>query len=187
MRIFLAASSSLALAFTSNAQERPADLVEDLSEQTVEFLEDDRLEASEIDRLLDDVDVDGIARFALGRYSSRISGEEYSAYETAFRAYLKKQMRDQLVRFSGGDIEIDDANRRGNQSIIETTVTKPDGEKLEVNWRLRKSNGGWEVIDVEAMNLWLAIEQRAQFQAELDASGGNIQPLIQTLRESGSS
>jgi len=187
MRTFLLATSSLVVSFGSTAQERPVDLVEELSEQTMDFLEDNQLDASEVDRLLDDVAVGGIARFALGKYSSRISQDDYRDYEVAFRAYLKGQLRDQLTRFSEGDIEIDDTNRRGNQSIIETTVTKPDGEKLEVNWRLRKSSEGWEVIDVEAMNLWLAIEQRAQFQAELDGSGGNIKSLIQTLDDSDAS
>lgn len=187
MRLFIAASSSLIFPLTSAAQERPVDLVEDLSEQTVEFLQDDRLDKDEIDHLLDDVDVDGIARFALGKYSSRITEDDYRAYEAAFRSYLRDQMRDQLTRFSDGDIEIEDANRRGNQSIIETIVTKPDGETLDVNWRLRKSDAGWEVIDVEAMNLWLAIEQRAQFQAELDSTGGDFGALIKMLGESGAS
>jgi phospholipid transport system substrate-binding protein len=187
MRLFIAASSSLIFSLTSAAQERPVDLVEDLSEQTVEFLQDDRLDKDEIDQLLDDVDVDGIARFALGKYSSRITADDYRAYEAAFRSYLRDQMREQLTRFSDGDIEIEDANRRGNQSIIETIVTKPDGETLDVNWRLRKSDAGWEVIDVEAMNLWLAIEQRAQFQAELDSTGGDFGALIKMLGERGAS
>jgi len=90
-------------------------------------------------------------------------------------------MREQLDRFAGGEIEIEDANKRGNQSIIETKVTKPDGETLNVNWRLRRSSEGWEVIDIEAMNLWLAIEQRAQFKAELEAANGDIDVLIATL------
>lgn len=160
----------------------PTEIVETLSEQTVDFLEDETLQKREIDRLLEDVDVDGIARFALGKYSSQVTAEEYADYEITFRTYLRDQMRDQLARFSGGEIDIETANRRGNQSIIETKVTKPDGETLDVNWRLRKSSDGWEVIDVEAMNLWLAIEQRAQFQAELDQSGGDIAELVKTLK-----
>jgi phospholipid transport system substrate-binding protein len=160
----------------------PTEIVEELSEQTVDFLEDETLQKREIDRLLEDVDVDGIARFALGKYSSQVTADEYADYENTFRTYLRDQMRDQLTRFSGGEIDIETANRRGNQSIIETKVTKPDGETLDVNWRLRKSSDGWEVIDVEAMNLWLAIEQRAQFQAELDESGGDIAALVRTLK-----
>ena len=178
----LISAALLAMPCMAQAQETAATVVENLSEQTVEFLEDNQLQKQEVDRLLADVDVDGIARFALGKYSSRLSADEYASYETAFRAYLREQLREQLVRFSGGDIEVEGAERRGNQSIIETTVTKPDGEQLDVNWRLRKSEKGWEVIDVEAMNLWLAIEQRAQFQADLDQSGGDISALVQTLR-----
>ena len=180
-KLTLVSAALIVLPCISSAQETPTEIVKDLSEQTVSFLEDDTLQKQEIDRLLADVDVDGIARFALGKYSSQISADEYSAYESAFRNYLREQLRDHLVRFSGGEVEIDDANRRGNQSIIKTTLTKPDGDKLDVNWRLRKSEAGWEVIDVEAMNLWLAIEQRAQFQAGLDQSGGDISALVRQL------
>lgn len=178
----LISAAVLALPIVSTAQETPVEVVEDLSEKTVAFLDDAELQKQEVDRLLADVDVDGIARFALGKYSSRISAEDYTVYESAFRDYLREQLREQLVRFSGGTVEVEDSNRRGNQSIIETTVTKPDGEKLDVNWRLRKTDNGWEVIDVEAMNLWLAIEQRAQFQADLDKNGGDIAALISLIK-----
>lgn len=160
-------------------------IVEEISGKTVNFLADDQLEAQEMERLLAYVDVDGIARFALGKYGARISDDAYSAYEKAFRGYLKSQIQEHLTRFSDGDVQVEDSIQRGNQSIVETTVTKPDGETLKVNWRLRKTDMGWEVIDVEAMNLWLAIEQRAQFQAELDASGGDIQSLIRNLSVTG--
>jgi len=58
------------------AQTAPAELVEDLSEKTVTYLEDGQLGSQELDRLLQDVDVDGIARFALGKDSARLTPSE---------------------------------------------------------------------------------------------------------------
>lgn len=182
MKKILIAATALAISFPAFAQSEPTDLVETLSDQTMTFLDDETLTNTEIDRLLADVDVDGIARFALGKYFKRIEAAEYETYEDAFRTYLRGQMRDHLLRFAGGEMKVEDENQRGNQVIVETRVARADGETLDVNWRLRNSDAGWEVIDVEAMNVWLAIEQRAQFQAELDKSGGDMSALIATLR-----
>lgn len=182
MKRTIIAATALTLTFPAFAQTAPTDLVETLSDQTMTYLDDQTLTDAEIDRLLTDVDVDGIARFALGKYFKRVEASDYEAYEDAFRTYLRGQMRDHLSRFAGGEMTVEDENQRGNQVIVETKVTRADGETLDVNWRLRNSDKGWEVIDVEAMNVWLAIEQRAQFQTELDKSGGDLSALTATLR-----
>lgn len=182
-------SALCALSFTPAAladTEPPRAVIEDVSEDALDYMSDDRLAEQELDQLLTDVDVDGIARFALGKYSKRLNDTQYAQYEAAFKTYLRSQLREHLGRFAGTDVEIDDVHERNSRdAIVETKVTKADGEVIDVNWRLRRSSGGWEVIDIEAMNLWLAIEQRAQFTAQLDDNGGDIDALVQELRTAG--
>lgn len=164
------------------AADNPTEIVETVTEEAQDSLSDKTLTTAETERLLEDVDVDGIARFALGKYAKSVSDADYEAYETVFRSYLKGQMEQHLAQFSSSDVDIVDETRRGSQIIIETKVTRADGEVMDVNWRLRRSSEGWEIIDVEAMNLWLAIEQRAQFLAELDQNGGDLGALVQTIK-----
>ena len=162
--------------------QKPVEIVEDLSNFTQESLEDKNLDNAEIDQLLEDIDVDGIARFVLGKYSKSLSTQDYNAYEAAFRVYLRGQLSEHLEKFAGVDVNVIDSTQRGAQTIVETRVAKSDGEILNVNWRLRRSDNGWEVIDIEAMNMWLAIEQRAQFLAALDQNGGDINALISDIK-----
>lgn len=162
--------------------ETPIQIVEEITEEAQVSLADSRISETEMMKLLEDVDVDGIARIALGKYAKRVHADAYGDYETAFRAYLKIQLQDHLARFSGGDLNTVDTTSHGRQTIVETRVTKSDGETIDVNWRLRRSSDTWEIIDIEAMNLWLAIEQRAQFTAELDQNNGDVNALISTLK-----
>ncbi|MEM1086612.1 MAG: ABC transporter substrate-binding protein [Pseudomonadota bacterium] len=164
------------------AADDPTEIVETVTEEAQDSLVDKKLTSAETERLLEDVDVDGIARFALGKYAKSFSDAEYNAYEAAFRTYLRGQMEEHLAQFSSSEVDIVDETQRGSQTIIETKVTRADGEVMNVNWRLRRSSAGWEIIDVEAMNLWLAIEQRAQFLAELDQNGGDLGALVQTIK-----
>lgn len=62
-----------------------------------------------------------------------------------------------------------------------TSVTNADGEQLPVSWRVKSFDGDWQIIDVEFEGLWLVIEQRAQFQATLDANGGDVGALADSL------
>ena len=64
----------------------PAKIVEDTTEVANASFTDQRLSDAELSRLLYDVDVDGIARFALGKYAERLNDTEYGDYELAFRS-----------------------------------------------------------------------------------------------------
>lgn len=163
-------------------QNAAVNLVQQLAEDTQENLADNDLSASDIDRIMDEIDVDGVAAFVLGKYAETTTAEEYDAYEIAFRTYLRGQLQTHVEKFAGVGVQVTDTAERGSQSIVETRVTKADGETAEIKWRLRRSGAGWQVIDIEAMDLWLAIEQRAQFVAELDQNGGDISALISTLK-----
>lgn len=164
--------------------EPPAELVETATSEAVIYLDDGRLAPEEAEELLSYVDVTAIARFALGRYVHQVDEATFEVYRDALELYLVDQLQTHLGHLSGGDVVIKDTVPRGNdQAIVQTEVTASDGDVMNVNWRLRKDDGTWEVIDVEAMGLWLAIEQRAQFRAQLERNGGDVADLTRTIQQ----
>lgn len=182
MKKIIAAASSLAIASIAFA-ETPDEIVVTATNQAVSTMSDGALSAAEAEQILAHVDVDAIARFALGQYVRDITDEEFGSYRTAFAGYLVSQMQKHLERLQDGDVAIDGTLERGSdQAIVETEVTTRDGERMDVNWRLRDEDGTWRIIDIEAMDLWLAIEQRAQFTSELDKSGGDFAALTKKLK-----
>lgn len=162
--------------------EPPIDFVEAATREAVLYLEDGRLAPEEAQELLSYVDVTAIARFALGRYVRQVDDATFAAYRDAFERHLVDQLQTHLAQLSDGEVVIEGTVPRGDdQAIVHTEVTATDGDVMNVNWRLRRDDGTWEVIDVEAMGLWLAIEQRAQFSAELDRNGGDVAALTRMI------
>lgn len=162
---------------------QPAEIVNKLSQDASAFLADGRLSDREAAALLERVDVVGMARFALGAEVRRANPEELEVFLSAFEDYLVVQMQNYLSDLYGAEVQIvRSVSRRVDDAIVETRLQHPSGAGEPISWRLRKSRDGvWRVVDIQAQGLWFAIEQRAQFQAQLDANGGRLDQLVASL------
>ena len=131
--------------------------------------------------------LDGIARFVLGKYSRRFSPDELARYREVYRAYSLINYEAQFDDYRGSQINIVNSYDTKRDSIVNSNVRKEDGETLEVSWRVRERNDRFQVIDVglnlDGNLLWLAVEQRAQFLDLLDRNGGSADALIAKLEE----
>lgn len=166
----------------------PVETVRATTEEAIGYLDDGTLDPGETHALLRSVDVEAVARFALGRHVHRLDDAQRMAYRAAFEDYLARQMRRHLDGIAGGEVAVTgEVPRSDTDVIVETEITTPDGTVQPVTWRMNRADGGWAVVDVQVNDLWLAIEQRAQFDAELDRSGGDIDALIRGLRPDGAS
>lgn len=145
----------------------------------IKYLDDGLLSDSEAEALLGFLDVDRVARFTLGRYGRGLSEQQFDAFRTSFDKYVTHQFQTHLSSFSGADLEIiETVKRKPNDAVVKTEIATQNGDVQKVNWRVIKRNNEWNVVDVEALGFWFAIEQRAQFTAQLDKSGGDIDALI---------
>ena len=63
-------------------------------------------------------------------------------------------------------------------AIVRTTVTSA-GEDMAIGYRLRKTDAGWKIYDIDMMGAWLIQLYRQQFAAQLAAGG--IDGLIRYL------
>lgn len=175
--------AALLLAAGAAGTEDPESLVETATDEAIGYLDDDVLSESEADSLLDYVDVDAVSRFALGQYVHRIDEAGYANYRSAMDAHLREALQSHLGQLAGGSVTILRTLEQAEDEVIVETEVDTGEERLDVNWRLRRDAGSWKVIDVQARDLWLAIEQRAQFAAELDQSGGDIDALVASLNK----
>ncbi|WP_018998052.1 MlaC/ttg2D family ABC transporter substrate-binding protein [Hirschia maritima] len=148
----------------------------------IEFLNDGNLSDSEAQALLGFLDIERVARFTLGRHGRALSAAEIERFTVAFENYASKQFQTHLSAFAGANLSIvDTVELKPTDTVVKTEIRTENGNIQKVNWRLLKRENQWNVVDVEALGFWFAIEQRAQFSATLDKSGGDITALIQTL------
>lgn len=180
--IGVAAAALVAMPASANSNFDAQGVIEMTNDQLADFLADGSLDTAEASKLMDLIAVDEISRFALGKYARTADDAALSTYQTAFKGYLQNQLQSHLSDIGAVQFEIVNTIERDSDDIIvETTATGADAELSEVNWRLKKIGGTWKVVDVEAMGLWLAIEQRAQFDAKLGSNGGDVEALAADL------
>jgi phospholipid transport system substrate-binding protein len=65
-----------------------------------------------------------------------------------------------------------------NDAVVKTGVVS-DGERMPIDYRLRRTANGWKIYDINIMGAWLIQLYRQQFAAQL-AKGG-IDGLIKYL------
>lgn len=132
--------------------------------------------------------MNAVARVSLGKYARRFSKDDFDVYRAAFREYALAVYEVQLDRYRGEEIQIlgsDDNNDR--DSIVKTRITRPDGESLDVYWRVFLRPSGYEVVDValklEGNVIWLGSQQRRQFVDMLDQNRGSSDVLVTWLND----
>lgn len=130
-------------------------------------------------------DMERVSRFVLGKYANRFSDAEMDRYFDAYSRYALATYEAQLDQYRGNAVEVTGSTDRSeNDSIVETVIRRPGGD-IVVKWRVLKFDGAYQVVDValniDGNELWLAIEQRAQFLSILDRNGGNADALVSRI------
>lgn len=185
MRALILATCSISMlataAFAKTGNE-PEALITEASQQVQQFLSDGVMDDAEASQIMDMLDVDRIARFALGRHARRVEQADYADYRNAFSGFLKRQVQVHFEDFQNADLRVTGSTARSDSDVIvNTEVVRGGGNDISINWRLIQRDGQWAVVDVQALGLWLALEQRAQFDAVLDRANGDIRALIDEM------
>lgn len=145
-----------------------------------------------IEKLVDEyVDMNRVARFALGQYVRQASDAQMAEYLPLFRKYATSVYQSTLDPYSGESLEVvDSVDRSDRDFIVNSKVVgaKPGSQyaDLVVHWRVyRAADGAQSIVDAGASGVWLAIEQQSTFKSVIANNGGGsagIDALIRDLK-----
>lgn len=137
----------------------------------------------EFGRWLDEVfDLDTLAILALGPYGQGANEEQLAAYREAFADYIVVTYEARFDTFSGYSFQVGQARPMNNQDIVvRTSVVDPAGTPTVVDFRIRSSDRGFQVIDVAVEGLSMLKTQRDEFAAVVQRSG--LDGLIASLNQ----
>ncbi len=129
--------------------------------------------------------LDAVAKFVLGPYSSKFTADEMDAYLVAFRTYALAVYEFYFHEYRGQDVKVTGSQDNPRGSIVYTEIIRSDGQELAVGWRVFDRRGDYQVVDValksQGNTIWLGIEQRAQFKSILDRNYGSAEILIEKI------
>ncbi|MDB5433037.1 MAG: hypothetical protein JWP35_4153 [Caulobacter sp.] len=130
-------------------------------------------------------DVPRITNFVLGKYARSITPAQRGQFAPLFREYASNVYESRLGEYRGEKLRVTGSViRQPGDVVVESEVY---GGQLRspvvVKWRVSKAGAGWKVIDVQVAGVWLAITQQQDFVSTIDNAGGNVDVLINQLRQ----
>ncbi len=133
--------------------------------------------------LADQVDIPMLAKFLAGRHWRRASAAQRTAYVSAFTDFMLQVFARQLGGAELDAFEVLGSKPAGRRDVMVMSRLHRGGKPVEVEWRLRRRDNRFLVIDVTAEGVSMALTRRQEFAAIIRANGGRFDSLITKLRE----
>ena len=130
-------------------------------------------------------DVDIIARSALGADARRASNSQLRAYTKAFQGYISRKYGKRFNEFVGGQVTV--VGTRAVKSFYEVNATvKLRGQApFQVNFLVSDKSGQNKFFDLIIEGISLRLSEKAEIGAMLDRRKGDIDLLINDLKQAG--
>ena len=132
------------------------------------------------------VDIDGIGLYTLGKYRKIISEDERIKYKKLFKSYFLKSFSSRLVDYSNPKINIVSEKKINEKYTIVTTILEATSKnpQIKIDWRIYTKNPKRPLIrDLIVEGLSLARTQKEEFNSIIQNNNGDINSLFKALEE----
>ena len=148
-----------------------------------ELTQEDR--AKEFHELLDkDFDMLRISRFVLGRYWQEATDPERQHFLQLFEEYVVRSYSQPLSNFSGNTVRVIGSRQEGEtMTLVRSEVVGTDGvPAAKVDWRVRRDDDGFKIVDVDLEGVSIVVTQREQLSAVIERAG-SVAGLLRQLEQ----
>jgi phospholipid transport system substrate-binding protein len=129
------------------------------------------------------VDVDGVARFCLGRFWRTATPEQQQQYLVLFRQMLAANIAAKLGEYKGVTFTVAGAQDRDSGEVVSTVVTRPNNPAANIQWLVANAATDPKIVDVIAEGTSLRVTQRDDYAAFLSQHGQDVGALIDGVRQ----
>ena len=185
-------SFTLILIFVSNYAfaQKPSDLIKEVVDEASRILSSsDPVEAKIInlnDLAENNVDINRIAKYTLGKHRKTISDEELNKYFKLYKKYFLKNFSSRLIDYTNPEIIIVDENVINENFTIVNTILEATSKnpELKISWRVITKNPNKPLIlDLLIEGLSLAKAQKEEFNSIIKNNDGEIIALFKVMEE----
>ena len=129
------------------------------------------------------VDVDGIAKAALGDRWTKLSGKDRARFLSAFERRFKQAIGEQLDAYRSANVTYGDEKKQGNKVLVSTQL-QIRGEPTEVTYAMQSGGKGWRIVDIVIDGVSTVDNYRTSFAKVISQEG--INGLIERLSKGSS-
>src|SRR3984957_20137988 len=129
-----------------------------------------------------DVDVEGIARFCLGRYWKQATPEQQKQYLALFHEVLVTNITAKLGEYQGVTFTMGRGKLQDDEAVVSTTVVRPNSPPTAVDWIIANPASAPKIVDVVAEGTSLRLTQRQDYASYLTHNSGSVDALIAAMK-----
>ena len=134
----------------------------------------------------ENVDINGIGMYTLGKYRKNLSENQIKEYKSLFRKYFLKSFSSRLSEYTDPKINVLSEEVINKKYTIVFSILEADEKRPEIksDWRGYTINPEKPLVrDLIIEGLSLATTQREEFNSVIQNGDGNIEVLFSNLRE----
>jgi phospholipid transport system substrate-binding protein len=168
------------------AQTDPVAFINELGVQAIQVLGPNVPPSARVKRFRElfasDFDLPRIGRFVLGRYWRVATPDQQQQFLGLLQEYLAQAYAGRLAQYAGEKFQAINAQQQTDETVVFSEITRTDGGKIRVEWHL-VSEGGWKITDAYVAGVSMAVTERDEFGSVIQQGGGQIQYLLDRLRQ----
>lgn len=126
-------------------------------------------------------DADSMAKFAAGLYWRRANDRQKQEYLELFSDYVAGLYASRFGEYAGQSFNVTGERMSGEGDVaVSSTIIQDQKPPVKVDFRLRRTEAGFKIIDVYVEGISLLITKRDEFTSVLSREG--MDGLIERLR-----
>ena len=146
---------------------------------------EDEKKAQLKDLFFQNVDVDWIGQFVLGRFWRTATPEQQKNYLQNYRNFIAKNYTSKLNGYSGETYKIGEIRDEGDgKYTVQLEIVRPNQANVETQYSVRENNGAYKITDIVVEGVSLITTQRSEFASVVSRKGLDF--LIEQLAKKGS-
>lgn len=149
-------------------------MLRDLDANRAEYRKDPSKVAALVDKyLLPNFDVETSARAVLGLHWRTATPDQRKRFVDAFYHSLLNNYGAALSEFTSDKLKIFPANvdPGSDRASVRTEVKRDNGDRIAVNYAMRKTPTGWKAVDVNIDGISYVKSYHDDFDAQIDQEG----------------
>jgi len=163
---------------SAQADDGAGEFVRDLGARAVFVLGDkenstfDQREANFRAILVEGFHIQTISRFVLGKYWRTATAEQRSLYTAIFVDFIVRVYASRFDSYNGEKFKVVRVvQNEGEDTIVRTNILRPGGAPIDVDYRVRKYDGVYKVIDVTVEGISMLHTHRVEFASVINRKG----------------
>jgi phospholipid transport system substrate-binding protein len=128
------------------------------------------------------VAVDQVGDYVLGRYKNIATPAQYNQFQLLFHQLLSNNITYQIKAIQGIGFTVNGASVAGNDTVVDTTITRPGQAPADVGWAVDEVGGTPKIVDVIVAGTSLRITTRNDYASVITSNGGQVSSLLTVMQ-----